>query len=656
MPSSSSSGDVTTYTALPPPKEQKKFTERRTSVKRPKPTPKLRRDQSTLTQHDFSTPSSTRDELPNSSEDEEYQEPRPKKRRRKGKFDEKEKGQVATMTQFHRDWFGKTSGKCGFDDDEFQIWKDYDSEVEGAHVVKGLGMDRLISSAGDANEENDNHEPEIPETSQCKIASSQRAENDVVSGKDRKLVSFQTPRRVRFRDEVPSSQTPPSTKGSTQTSAWEMGFQRKAETQRSPLKERSINAEGAAGTSRKAESRSPTMRMLEKVRFDTRQVPLKDHVLPSKDVRPGLEAIKEPFIQAPPQKLQRVTTIDDSQSEDLNLSKTPSLETAQNALPMPGERTIEQDFQSGYLAFPYIDTIGSSGKYRRVLKRVNTVQDSQYEEPDLLSDRADDGDREAYSSDPEDADQYEDDEHEATFDPANSALDRDAARFDWTQTQHRLPNINEVYEDSETDYEDPDERDIRFVRNHAIPISDEPSQGLGEHVKLTSDPPAPILQENKPQRQGQAPHEHMLSRPVSRDDSAYESGDLAHRAEIEIPSSPPPLLRTSQVSTVVPTQASLPEPRPRNPDVLHTLQDSNPVHIVNIPTSPQKSGPTYPSAVSSSPLPFPPWLSPEKARDKVEGQKPSKGKAQLGDLVDYSLPPPPSMSSSARRTPMSSST
>ena len=607
------------YNALQPRKRQRNFPERRQSVKAKPTIPNLSKDQSTLTQLEFVTPTSSRVETIDSSGDEELDKPRPKKKRRKSKFDEKEAGQ-STMTQYDRGLFGRKAENFELDEDGFQIWQDSDPErpmnkVAEPEDKRGKMFPRLQDAIEDA--ERVETVPEIPETSQAAMyPPAPMLDKDRTDGAP-VTTKFATPRKVRFQ-EVPSSQTPPSTMGSI------YALPTNREPERSPLKERSANVPSAppSGTLN-LESQNISMKMLERVRFETRKIPLNDAVdqtLSNENAQSTNNQINAEDSPAVSRKLVRASTIQDSQSEEAGLSNVSSAETT---VPLT-----------------------------RKLKRVSTVQDSQVDDDDFLTvaDELDDANYNGLEL-VEDSQFAGQDTQQDYFDPANSALDRDALRFGLTQTQPRLPDINEVDTDDETDDDDLD-RGCVIIRNDRVNIafSSPPRQGNDEAPVVAQDAKAVALPPSVTK------HSALLHfrRPDSRDDSAYDSGDHANDEEVPVLSSSPPL-RPSQVSTVVPTQASVLEEDATREEVLRHSQPAAIVEPLTVPISPYK--PThYAEILSSSPYPLPPWSSPEKVHGMEDGDSSAPKSSQLAKLVDYSLPPPPALSSSGRQTPVSSST
>ena len=626
MPSSSSFTGAKTYHALPPPKKQIKFDLRRRSVKPSTTLPRLTKDQSTLTQLDFVGTPRNRDEAITISSDEDFEEPQPKKRKRKSRFDERERDQ-SSLTQMDLSKSTRIVRQTGVDEDGFQIWEDYDPEALTEDVSERQRSRRRDNPwLWDENDDQEYRElQEIPETSRPDTPSSQKAEDRVELAFGTKAMRFETPRKVRFT-EVPSSQTPPSSKLSTQSSI------RCEDLQRSPLKERSDNILTGRSILRSPESQNVSMRMLERIRLRSiRKVPSEDAMKVAATMNnpvletDGVEDSEEAEMELQPANLQRVTTIQDSQTE---ISGSASIEIA-DGVRQPSWKLL----------------------------RVKTVQDSQYEDIDFQLD----DEVQQYGShdgnDQDEAEYFEDDAEQATFDPANSALDRDAARFGLTQTQPKQHAIAEQSAEEETDDDDLDRGCAAESLKRNAFVLDDSSQVRDESAEAESQ---------SDQKQSDAVIKDKVlnseSEPHVPEDSAYGSGDLARPQEVEVPSSPPPLW-PSQISTVVPTQNSINRPLSRQSNLSSLPQKSTITQLFTtqpptIPSSPQESYAVWPETVSSSPFPLPPWSSPHRPRyskDQIDsGANVAKTDVHLESLVDFSLPPPPPLSSSRRQTPASS--
>ena len=583
--------------------------------------PRLSKDQSTLTQLEFITPTSSRVEDIDSFSDEDFEVPRPKKKRKKSKVDEKEAGQ-STLTQYDRGLFPRKTERYELDEDGFQIWPDSDperlmDEIAEPQNERKRTLPALQVPIGDA--EHVKLISEIPETSQATMYPPAHATDEATADKAPVTMKLSTPRKVRFQ-EVPSSQTPPSTVGSINA------LHRAHEHERSPLKERSANVPSSCvAATLNPESQNISMKMLERVRFETRRVPLNDAVdqtLANGNAQSTNEQILLPELPAVsrPRQLTRACTIQDSQSEEAGLSNMCSTETT---------------------------------PLSRELTRVSTVQDSQFDDDDDFLTMADEPDFANYNGLElvEESQFAGQDTQQDFFDPANSALDRDALRFGLTQTQLRLPDIIEADTDDETDDDDLDRGCVINRKDPInIPSSSPPRQGTGEAPAAAQDVKAAALPPSITQ------HSALLhfQRPESRDDSAYDSGDPANE-EVQVLSSSSPPLRPSQVSTVVPTQASIQEEPALREEVRRHSQTAAIVEPSTIPISPYK--PTHHAEMMlSSPYPLPPWSSPDKVCGIEDRNSIALESSKLARLVDYSLPPPPLLSSSGRQTPVSSST
>lgn len=307
-----------------------------------------------------------------------------------------------------------------------------------------------------------------------------------------------------------------------------------------------------------------------------------------------------------------VGTIQDSQSEGASLSNVSSKESL-NPPPRKGE-----------------------------LRRVTTVQDSQFDDEDLFDDH------EVHIKESQYAPDFTQQDY---FDPANSALDRDALRFRWTQTQKQLSNINEDDSDAETDDGDLDggRRDLQTPRvkpaSPNLPTERRQTVVSDEEGQTHNTPPTAVR------------HKAVLEapRPSSGDDSAYDSNDHANNEETLVLSSSPPL-RASQVSTIVPTQASTHQTATGNDSIASVPRRSELIEPATVPISPYRPIRHF-HPLSSSPFPLPPWSSPQKPQSHAQLDETSSPlrSSQQSRLVDYSLPPPPTLSSSSRQTPTSSS-
>lgn len=513
---------------------------------------------------------------------------------------------------------------------------------------------------------------------------------------------FHTPKKSRLR-EIPSSQTPASAKLSVRRSQRLQGRSpdqrsplkekqlrssplKKVTVRRSPLKERSANVPSARWKAGSPKSQNPTMKMLERVRMRKMgKLPADESQIASSPVRAEEnEPLAEEYASAeaslklnedfelhesehceiadnaaqaepempPPRTLTRTTTVQDSQLEDMPppTQLLPSCKLKRT--------TTVQDSQSDDL---------SLAPAPRTLKRTATVQDSQSEDLDKSSDIYRSTSRSSsiqqrLEDDDNDDGPYEGtatyDQGPYTYDPVSAALDRDAARFGWTQTQAPVTRVANSVANSED--EEDDDLDQGIVPpsedEEEVMVLPQPTAGPSQELGEDSDPLALAPEE---------PLSEAASKPGNAEPeiTAEPTGVLSEQeAPSESPPSSPPTLRPSQVSTVVPTQMS---PRQRTQRV--KLEEYSPPTSPPAPVSHSPNARTQKTArphlhprtqelqCSSSPLPFPPWSSPGRRRwaaleSEPFGQSPggvNNAREALENLSDFSLPPPPPLSSSA---------
>jgi len=360
----------------------------------------------------------------------------------------------------------------------------------------------------------------------------------------------QTPIK-KIKHEIPSSQTPQSIylSGRTRRQLYS--------PQRSPLKEKSDNVQatpryGQLRTIRQASTELP-LSPPDRATFHKPAVPKLRHTqtIPDSEDNGTLEALETQKTRSPDLKRVR-STIEDSQFESLGEEITFSLDRA------------HQQFVAETQAFRRPD----------VTARDRIVQETQYET--LASDlEDDDDDEEAYPD----------------FDPACSALDRDAARFMQTQRLLNARRILQSQKDWHPDIvfhtveppivvephksilgearhkEDDDDDDAASDRTHSIESTPElnyiartdyvarpfgPLPGNIETIDLTSTPPpAPISS-----TQDDIPTPHVAERVPD--------------ARPEIMHSSPPPIPPSQATTVDGTQL------PRSSIVQHPHLDRRP--------------------------------------------------------------------------------
>lgn len=447
---------------------------------------------------------------------------------------------------------------------------------------------------------------------------------------------FTTPKKALRHLEIPSSQSPPSIKLSSKRSQKsgpiytdQTSPSKRANTpRRSPLKEKNPNIAPQRWQPETQESQNPTMKMLQQVRMRTKlgKAPLHEEAPMPPPKTPHSRVLVEATqnehqraeVRPPPRKLRRVATVQDSQAEDDSL-------TIQAAPPK--------------------------------LSRISTIQDSQPEDLVLssqlyrsMSSREDIKDLESQAyNDEYDYNEY-DDPGPHTFDPVSAALDRDAARYAWTQTQAPVgvtQRTKTQVADSEAESDDDDDLDRGIVPD---------SDSEDEIILLpnsTKEPSQELCSEDflAGQKQDQ---EYGKAKSPAHNHPANPEKNSSRGPSTSPPSSPPPL-RPSQVSTIMPTQASPQQNHQQNNSNPNPKPHSNPN---NHPSSPPPSPPaaaarrfhpapaTQALTISSSPLPLPPWSSSGEetgpAGLDVQPLKQERGaRDDLDTLVDFSLPPPP---------------
>ncbi|KAK5754039.1 hypothetical protein LTS12_015893 [Elasticomyces elasticus] len=312
------------------------------------------------------------------------------------------------------------------------------------------------------------------------------------------------------------------------------------------------------------------------------------------------------------------------------------------------------------------------------------------------------------TSDNEDDDDYDDepmadlesannddneDYYENTYDPASAALDRDAARFaqrtqtqGWKQTQfsvysHDLDEpapmvrhrpfmtpgkvYKKTFDEPEEEWKD-DEAGMQLEaelgeavggvvvssqaaeRNHGgVQMMVQDSQNAAEHSLRGNEEVIELLADEE--RVPSSPPALLLTKPALPD-----LQPVAPAGDERVPSSPPPV-RPSQVSTVGPTQLSSIRRGSRQGLATETQWS-----LHSPPKFTQSRWQHQEETLSSSPLALPPWTSPDRKRyagdvgiGKGKGKQTvmgSMGGYSLGELEDFSLPPPPPISSSRAGT------
>ncbi|KAI7155536.1 hypothetical protein KC352_g27648 [Hortaea werneckii] len=359
------------------------------------------------------------------TDDDEYEEPRPKKRRKKS---ERERGQ-ATYTQMTKAILGRQpSSKVAVGADGWQV---PDSSIIGSDAsghedvgrMEAIKRGQRARNAGgiqctDWTPQNDDsgYETRVDGTGELYQHNFTSPSQPVVQSTPPTAMKLQTPRRQRFSNdaEIPSSQSPASGKLlSTQRS------QRFRNLERSPLKERNVNVPSPANRTRgwqkrKAQGSPPKMTDAE--------------------VKQESQRISPVSFKLAPKLLASVGEGETRTSAATRLGDGDGYEKAQDEK-MPADRE--------YLP---------NARFLTASKRKKIVQDSQYEDLDLSEaefDFRDDDEDGVNSTRPEsyrddnfsveefgEENEYSDrDDIQLTYDPAWSALDRDAARFCQPPTQ-----------------------------------------------------------------------------------------------------------------------------------------------------------------------------------------------------------------------------
>jgi hypothetical protein len=640
MPSRSKDATRVVHTPLPPPKRQQRFPERRKVVKARASLPKLRKDQSTLTQLDFvSSPSMNNYIVPESSEDE-YEATRPKKRRRKSKLDEKERGQ-STLTQILPGGLRQPL----VDDDGFEIWQDYGSAEEDHEEQAQVERHPRTPSKPRSQQAKLERILEIPETSQLAVKSSPRADSGIEYEIAETPIKPGTPPKQCFH-EIPSCQTPPNVKKST------LNPPTGRPSQRSPLKERNINTPAQKTSSSRVGSQK-----VETYGLDTRvlasprasQIKTAYQSAAIVDVHNDANVLRQ---QKPRRKLRRATTIQDSQQDDGDVS-----EDAVGVLNSPVKPPADD------------------------LTRVTAVDDSQADGAEIPSrgatviyqETSDEATSQAmqllgYNADTQ-----------LTYDPVQLGLDRDASRFKWTQTQRAM--LSDVAEEQE--YSDLDEDDdldrgcVQEVPSKVVNGRREPANVGDVHSSELDVPPAQAIEHSNhphrtPERAG-AEVEKIIRDTTPRPVEIIPSSPPALVSDADLPSSPryidvvplPPVHRPatpqihpegdleavdevqttdvhdtilSEASTIL-TCSSSKGPERDHSRLHQTSTDDNLVSEAS--TIPPYTSPVKPrSGTQQSPLdtsiPLPPWDS--------SGNE-ALGCSATSNALDWSLPPPPSMAS-----------
>lgn len=655
-------------------KKQKTFSHRR-HIARPRAylgSEKEKR-QSSLTQLDFVS-STPQEVIPISSdyEDGDFEVEQPRKKRRvsgKGSGGDdwtpgtnstrssekrhsaraKKKGRLErgqqTMTQL--DFVPSGQAKQLVDDIEDDDDLDYEEpplERQGSPVpLQNPGAKRTLPWSHYSDDEME-HVPQSPATSPRRKSSHKAVhqESDLalhsIAAHD-----FTTPKKATRHSEIPSSQSPPSIKMSTRQSRKSqrhcLGEKSSSKSpsispsklkglRRTPLIERSVNVVPPRWQPETQESQNPTMKMLQQVRLRTRMggAPLHEEApMPPPKSRPQRQVAGEQLqmggpaaTRTLPRKLQRTTTVQDSQASDENIMTQMPPAGLARTLTVQDSQHEDLDLSSQLYR-----SMSSRENLRVVDSQANNDQHEEYEEDQ--------------DEDEEIAEEDEEEEYPQTYDPVSAALERDAARYAWTQTQaprtqHRRTQVVDSEDDSDDDDLDrgivPDsESEDEIILLPSRSAHDGPSQELCSEDMIAPNSEA----------------EERTPRPLA----------VAQKQPSPSPPSSPPPLRPSQVSTVMPTQSS-----PRFALPPEAVEDEEYSPPTSPPTAAKQSMIKKPQfqdtqalTISSSPLPLPPWSSSGEVDlglyNLSKGEKIDHGGNELASLVDFSLPPPPPLGMSS---------
>ncbi|KAK6419466.1 hypothetical protein LTR95_017048 [Oleoguttula sp. CCFEE 5521] len=411
-----------------------------------------------------------------------------------------------------------------------------------------------------------------------------------------------TPSKSSALGHVPASQTTPSIKASSQQSHVS------TVTQATTVSPTIVTSRRVPLGERNANTRLRPLRMEQgnDLASKTMKVPIKQPSHTSVPATLDLSTEGEPVAEPPRsrRKLKRTLTVQDSQLEDFSI---PTL---------PPPRQLIRSTTISETQFDSLD--------------MDTIDDLDALENAMASNTDTHPEFSAVSG----SEQYLDDGPH-TYDPVGAALDRDAARFAWTQTQLPRKRVRDAVEDSETDDDPLDDVDADVVSKGQIATVDLTSSPHRPSQQLLSDLIDPISPQAAriSQPHHEAPIDQLKPNKVNQSKVVEESEELI--ADSSPPSSPP-ALRQSQVSTVVPTQASIYQ---------HSLRAAATADRARVHATQHTP---FGDVLSSSPLPLPPWSSSSKddwleTTEGVRGTQiiPATMQDDLGSLTDFSLPPPP---------------
>ncbi|KAF2767295.1 hypothetical protein EJ03DRAFT_353206 [Teratosphaeria nubilosa] len=402
-----------------------------------------------------------------------------------------------------------------------------------------------------------------------------------------------------------------------------------------------------------------------------------------------------------PRQLGRVSTIQDSETEDIDLDEIGPLDdtSVYTRLPDTAECASQHNDQlRGTVAqgtkLP-VDEPNDTPAVREGSSGTRVFHEDQGK-PGVASGiwNAQDQQSTMNYDDDDDDDEYHDYDLPQTYDPVYSALDRDAERFDQTQrhaqAQLRLQSSNTTAETGDEEMRasqqllqelsdaiervpasqanERQEQQATFLDSERVPSSqhEDVTAPVGESVETAS---VPIEEERVPSSPPIRPSPGIQAEVTNVDVAQQQLEDAENPTlNLEVEADDGRInshgVRISQISTVMPTQMSPRSPRHEHVDVEPLAISSRPASQANeavissplafgvLPvSSPTKHCVTAKSiaaeTLTSSPLPLPPSSSPGKAPKRIEAQEFQEA-GTLDSMQDFSLPAPPPMSSSSR--------
>ena len=540
----SSQDPETVYRSGPPAPRQKRFPGRQRTVRHAQAATNigLQRQQSTLTQLDFCTPSPSSFDDIEGVEDTEYASSNAGSKRRKVK---KKTLRQTTMTQLYSSFDTEPS------DDILDLPEETVLDSFAAYPRPVEDMERV----GLVKKEHDSPRPTL------------QLENKTTTTDFAPILIMNTPPRTsvpqtptkKWKDEIPSSQTPQSImlSGRSRRSLYS--------PHRSPLKERSSNIQMSPRKLRDGKIFSP-----DKVYIASLKSP---ELIPASP--PENAVFRKPVIR----KHESNETIPDSEDKEVGVSVSPPLRRVQNTV---------QDSQWESLGEEIL--LGNRGLQVIAETQRFNIPATHYAETQLGVTDDEDG--------------YTDEEGATynTYDPACSALDRDAARFMQTQklqNARRLLNSDMAWHpdtifatvepphpphshtsQEEVDMPDDDQDDHASVSTHSIAETPDPDDAdlteipaipkNIETIDLTSTPQLPATSSPRPE----SPTHTVLIKaepirsspppiPLSQATTVDNITQIPHHGTLH--SSPRPFLGRRLRSPELPSDMISSSPLPHNP-------------------------------------------------------------------------------------------